>query len=572
MRTTGPPSKVLPPKRFSLLPRGPVHMGLWWRLLMDSLIVGLVPLLLLTLSAFRGYNEASYNATRTAAQVLDELSLRTLTTRAEQTAREVSRFLDHRVHDTRAATLLPRTPEAYLSFYEPRRGEIWSLSGTAQAPQERRERLPLYREMAYIDANGQERLRIVDGRVVPGDALRNVADPAQTTYPGETYFAEARALAAGEVYTSPVTGWYVPRETRTRGGGGGGGGAGLGGGGTPELVQLSSRLAQHEAVVRFATPVFTASGAFDGIVVLSLDHRHVMEHALHLVPGSKDPWVAFPDFTTANFSYIVDDQGWTIADPRHWRMRGIDPNTGQVPPPQRRDMTPDERSRHPFNLQFGAWADPSYPGILEAMRRGESGFTFNTDEDGGEMATIFAPITVSTGPDGVSRFFGGLCINAAVAEFHTAADTVSQGVELERTRLLKEGAIITVLAVGLVFLSAALVARGITLPVRRLTQAARAMEQGEIDSATLDGLQQRRIVDEVTTLAHVFRRMAEQVQLRERRLKERIVQLHIRIDEQQKQQQVAEITETEYFQSLQASARAMRDRHRRSGVEGVVVK
>ena len=54
--------------------------------------------------------------------------------------------------------------------------------------------------------------------------------------------------------------------------------------------------------------------------------------------------------------------------------------------------------------------------------------------------------------------------------------------------------------------------------------------------------------------------MAVQVQLRETKLKRQIEELNIQIDEQKKARQVAEITETDYFQNLRSNAQGMRDR------------
>ena len=53
--------------------------------------------------------------------------------------------------------------------------------------------------------------------------------------------------------------------------------------------------------------------------------------------------------------------------------------------------------------------------------------------------------------------------------------------------------------------------------------------------------------------------------IREQRLKQEIQQLRIEIDEVKRQQQVAEITETDFFQDLKNKAEEIRRRGRRSG-------
>lgn len=94
--------------------------------------------------------------------------------------------------------------------------------------------------------------------------------------------------------------------------------------------------------------------------------------------------------------------------------------------------------------------------------------------------------------------------------------------------------------------------------VGRITFAAAALEAGMYDSTTLDGVCQRQ--DELGQLARVFQRMANEVQAREQRLKLELQQLRIQIDEVKKAQQVAEITESEYFLQLQDKIRHIKNR------------
>src|SRR5581483_5731488 len=97
-------------------------------------------------------------------------------------AEAISSFLDARVQDTRAATVVSRTPEAYLALYQAHAAVLWYPSGTPAAPQETRREVPLYREIAFVGPDGRERLRVENGRLVPADQLRDVSRPANTTY------------------------------------------------------------------------------------------------------------------------------------------------------------------------------------------------------------------------------------------------------------------------------------------------------------------------------------------------------------------------------------------------------
>jgi GAF domain-containing protein len=97
---------------------------------------------------------------------------------------------------------------------------------------------------------------------------------------------------------------------------------------------------------------------------------------------------------------------------------------------------------------------------------------------------------------------------------------------------------------------------------RRLIQAAQAMGAGamskeqaaEFESEFKDVIGQ----DQLSHLVRTFAQMAQQVIKREEELKRQVAELHIKVDLAKKAKQVAEITETEYFQQLEQRARKLR--------------
>lgn len=521
-----------------------VRFGLIWRFLVAALVIGLVPLGLISWFAVNGYQAAGDQATELTRATLDEKSLDSLQLRTVETANAIARFLEERVQDTRTAALLPRDAETYAAFLAARSAEVWFLDGTNAAPYERREDLPLFREIAYVGADGRERLRVAVGAALPDSELRDVSDPANTTYLSEDYFAATRALPEGEVYVSRVTAWYVTQAEQL---------------GDAEDPRAAVEGKKYEAVVRFAAPLYD-DGAFDGMVVLTLDYRHVMEFALHILPTSAQKFTVFPDYASGSYAYMFDDEGWEIAHPRFWVLRGLD-QQGELMPPVTADLPREQWQSFPFNLRYGEFADANLPKMYEAVRRGEDGFAITVNTTGARKATTYAPIFFEHGVYKESRIFGGLAIGAQTAEFHQAADRVAESIG-EKRRALELQMLLVILgtAVGVV-LVAAFVTRTISAPIRRLGQAARALGRGELAEEILDGLQRRRVRDEVSELAGVFKGMAEQVIRRERTLKQQIAALNIQIDDQKKRQQVESITETDYFQSLRASAGQMRRRH-----------
>ncbi|HEX9921181.1 MAG TPA: HAMP domain-containing protein [Anaerolineae bacterium] len=110
------------------------------------------------------------------------------------------------------------------------------------------------------------------------------------------------------------------------------------------------------------------------------------------------------------------------------------------------------------------------------------------------------------------------------------------------------------LAIGL----SAWIGKLITDPMNDLSTTAESIEQGSYKLDRLPPMTGRR--DEFGLLARVFQRMANEVHTREQRLKEQVQQLRIRIDSKKQEQQVAEVTETDFFQALEAKASQLRQR------------
>lgn len=92
--------------------------------------------------------------------------------------------------------------------------------------------------------------------------------------------------------------------------------------------------------------------------------------------------------------------------------------------------------------------------------------------------------------------------------------------------------------------------------VARVTTAAAAVEAGQFTLDSLDSVAAR--TDALGQLGRVFQRMAQEVYTREQSLKQQVLELRIQIDEAKRERDVAEITETEYFQQLRDKASRLR--------------
>jgi HAMP domain-containing protein len=104
-------------------------------------------------------------------------------------------------------------------------------------------------------------------------------------------------------------------------------------------------------------------------------------------------------------------------------------------------------------------------------------------------------------------------------------------------------------------------------PVEKIAGVAELITQGSLDAPAcanqdLGDVAQR--ADELGQLARVFQNMCREVYAREERLRQEVHQLRIEIDQVKQQRQVSEITETDYFQNLQARAKDLRRKRQES--------
>ncbi len=107
------------------------------------------------------------------------------------------------------------------------------------------------------------------------------------------------------------------------------------------------------------------------------------------------------------------------------------------------------------------------------------------------------------------------------------------------------------------FIFVYMISRALTRPISSLTDMAREVAEGDYEQ-DIQALYGGKYRDEVSTLARVFEMMVNKVRAREEGLKRQVQKLRIEIDEAKKARQVAEITESDYFQTLKQKARELR--------------
>ena len=448
------------------------YFGVFPKLLFCFLLVALIPLVIFAVRGIR----------RSKDTVFDE-SRKILLFRSTDIADRVSDFLYMCVSDLRTVADLPRIPDSYLAFCVSHRRLIWRRVLRGSKPIEVHLSIPVYREIAFIGPEGREKILIRDERVVPESRLRNVSNPANTTYKSEDYFLQTKALPPGEIYVSHVTGWHVTKEEQLAG---------------ASRVEDAINGKEYDGVVRFAMPVYDEMNTLTGIVMIALDHRHLMEFTQHIVPLSERP-VVVPNYTSGNYAYMFDDEGWIITHPKFWDIRGLYPDGTPVPPYHEGKTSPEleEIGRIPLNLySMAKWRDPQYLRIMNNILSQQGGMAMITNVGYDHVkpvlrARAYAPILFDIGPYEEYGVFGGVTLGAEIEAVERIADS-----------LATELWMILILTAVAVILIAILFARSIAKPVLALSDAARRIGAGDLDPKI-----DVRTHDELGHLAETFNRM-----------------------------------------------------------------
>ena len=394
-----------------------------------------IPLSLMAFLIANGMFKLGVTIKERAVNVLDQKSQEEIKIRAINTAEEVANFLNERKKDVLTATILPANDNTYKQFLKDSNKTIWIKDG-------KKIRLisaPVYTEMALIDKTGRETIKIVNGQTLAADKLKNVSNPANTAYKMENYFVKTKDLNKGDVYVSPVTGWYVTKQEFEKG-------------------KIFS------GTVRFATPVFGKEG-FAGIIVLTLDYRHLAKYTNQVIPTQADQ-VLKADASTGNYAYMIDSRGFVIVHPNDFHIEGLTKDGTPVQPLTEKTATAlINKGEEVLNFNMMGYTDANLPLIAKDAAAGNAGT--KSYKFGGHMIFVaYAPIKFYAASYPAPAGFGWVGMGIDVEKYSEAAIKASKNIDKEAKSWTATIIFILIASMIILFLILWLLVRGINRSIQ----------------------------------------------------------------------------------------------------------
>lgn len=389
-----------------------------------------IPLSLMAFLIANGMFKLGVTIKERTVNVLDARSQEEIKLRAINTAGEVANFLMESKKDLLIATIIPSTEAAYKQFVLENKKPIW----VKDANKIQQSMIPLYREMAFIDKNGNERIKIVDGKAVPAASLGNVSNPANTAYKVEDYFVKTKELNNGQIFVSPVIGYYVSKDAFQKG-------------------------ERYSGIIRMSTPVFAKDG-FSGIITLAIDYRHLAKFTDHVIPTQMEQ-VYEVNAATGNYAYMVDNSGFIISHPNDYHIRGINKKGEYVPALNEQNAEElTKKGEEVLNLNQLGFMDANLPNIAKEAAAGKAGIL--TYKFGGHTKLVaYAPIKFYAANISQPAGFGWIGMGLEVEKYNEAAINVSKNIEKEAKAWTATVVFILIASMVILFIIMWLLVRGI---------------------------------------------------------------------------------------------------------------
>lgn len=421
-----------------------LKVNIFFVLLIVFALFSLVPIIILISQSIYNLDYTRNLSSKTIETTFKEQATQLYKSYAQNLAKRVSDFLQSCESDLLDLSHLSQDPISYQNFAVNNFRFVNSVG----------EKRILYKEVAFIDKYGNEKIKISDGKVIHPQSLKNISNPKNTTFLTETYFNDAER-DGDSIYVTHVTGWYVSRQE-----------------------QLEKRKS-FEGVIRFCKKKFDRYGNFNGLYMVALDCIHLLDF-VEYQNIDKDAFVK--KYKTGSYTYILDDEGWIIAHQKLWDMRGLDKDGNHIEPLT--ENTPKwkyDAGIIPINLMMMDWrlkdiyTNEPMSEVVKRVRRGEIAITTMKsmgvygETDGIVRTRAYAPIYFNSGPYKKYGIFGAVSVGTSLKKFMDTSSSLSK--ELESIIENSKNRVIILallLSVGIIVLSFFL-ARWIANPMKELS-------------------------------------------------------------------------------------------------------
>lgn len=394
-------------------------------------ILIVLPLTITGVIISKGVVKVGEEATQANLRILDDSQKLSIGGRAQNIADAVAQFLSDTEKDIRIASILPRDENSYTTFLRSNTRGVVEASkvGIVKIP------VPVFREIAFLNKEGMEVLRVTNEGVVPQDKLRNMSSPVNGEFGSEDYFLKAKSMAPGEFYMGPVTGRHV-NKAEVAGG------------------------KKYDGIIRMAAPVFDSNG-FAGVVELALNAVHLMEFTNHIMPT--EPGMVYAQVNTENMDYafMVDRDGFIIAHPDQYLIRGLDGSNNPVPILDEQNFNQLSQSGEGAeNVLKMGFLDENLPKIHALAAEGKAGSLTYTVGDK-RIFMAYAPIPFYG--DGFSKpqGFGWLGMVVDIDKYHHLSQEKVQEIQQKVERWQKSSIVVVFVSLILLFAIALILARGL---------------------------------------------------------------------------------------------------------------
>lgn len=394
-------------------------------------ILIVLPLTITGVIISKGVVKVGEEATQANLRILDDSQKLSIGGRARNVADAVAQFLSDTEKDIRIASILPRDENSYTTFLRSNtRGVVQaSKVGIVKIP------VPVFREIAFLNKDGMEVLKVTSEGTVSKENLRDMSNPENGEFGPEDYFLKAKVMAPGEFYMGPVLGRDINKAE----------------------FQAGKRF---EGIIRMASPVFDSNG-FAGVVELALNAVHLAEFTDHIIPT--EPGMVYADVNAdeMNFAFMVYSDGSVISHPADYLIRGLDSSMQPAPVWNEQNYRQlSETGEGGMNVLDMGFLDENLPKIHSLASEGKTGSLTYTLGDR-RIFTAYAPIPYYGNGFSKPQGFGWVGMTVDIDKYHNLSQMKVKEIQERVERWQKSSIVVVFVSLILLFAIALILARGL---------------------------------------------------------------------------------------------------------------